>query len=246
MTNIIGLIPSRLGSKRLPGKALADISGLPVVIHVAKRALLSKSLSNVIVCTDSDEILAKCKNYNIDAIMTESHHKNGTERIASVAEDLEFDFAIDIQGDEPLVDPDHIDIVADNISNNERNIDILIPTLDVPFSVPETIVRVQSSISGRVMTLSRANIPHRYSLPVSTIQKHLSVIGFTKKALKRYSKLSPTPNEQSEDIELLRAIENDMRVYSLPINGNSFSIDVQDDLLRARVAMKSDSFFGKY
>ena len=246
MKKIIGLIPSRLGSKRLPGKALADISGLPVIIHVAKRSLLSKSLSKVIVCTDSDEIYSKCKSYNIDVIMTGSHYKNGTERIASVAEGQEFDFAIDIQGDEPLVDPSHIDIIAENISKNNRNIDILIPTLDVPFSVPETIVRVQSSVSGRVMTLSRATIPHRYSLPISTIQKHLSVIGFTKYALKKYRELGPTMNEQSEDIELLRAIENDMRVYSFPIKGNSFSIDIQDDLLRARVAMKSDKYFGKY
>jgi len=246
MKKIIGLIPSRLGSKRLPGKALADISGLPVVIHVAKRALLSKSLSKVIVCTDSDEIYNKCKSFNVDAIMTSSNYRNGTERIASVAEDQEFDFAIDIQGDEPLVDPDHIDIVADNLSKNKKNIDILIPTLDVPFSVPETIVRVQSSVSGRVMTLSRANIPHRYSLPISTIQKHLSVIGFSKYALKKYRELGPTINEQSEDIELLRAIENDMRVYSIPIKGNSFSIDIQDDLLRARVAMKSDKYFGTY
>ena len=122
----------------------------------------------------------------------------------------------------------------------------MIPTLDVPFSVPETIVRVQSSLSGRVMTLSRANIPHRYALPISTIQKHLSVIGFTKEALNKYSKLDPTPNETSEDIELLRAIENDMHVYSIPIKGNSFSIDVQDDLVRARVAMKTDMFFEKY
>ena len=246
MTNIIGLIPSRLGSKRLPGKALADISGMPVVIHVAKRSLLSKSLSKVIVCTDSDEIFAKCKSHNIEVVMTGSHFKNGTERIASVAEDIEFDFAIDIQGDEPLVDPDHIDIVANYISKNNREIDILIPTLDVPFSAPETIVRVQSSLSGRVMTLSRASIPHRYSLPVPTIQKHLSVIGFTKYALTKYSKFDPTMNEQSEDIELLRAIENDMRVYSIPIKGNSFSIDIQDDLLRARVAMKSDKYFGRY
>ena len=246
MKNIIGLIPSRLGSKRLPGKALADISGLPVIVHVAKRSLLSKSLSKVIVCTDSEEIYTICKSYNIDTIMTDSHYINGTERIASVADDLEFDFALDIQGDEPLVNPEHIDIVAEKISRNTRNEDILIPTLDVPFSSPETIVRVQSSLSGRVMTLSRANIPHRYSLPISTIQKHLSVIGFTKYALKKYIEFSPSPIEQSEDIELLRAIENDMRVYSIPINGNSFSIDVQDDLLRARVAMKSDRFFGKY
>jgi len=246
MTKIIGLIPSRLGSKRLPGKALADISGLPVIIHVAKRSLLSKSLSKVIVCTDSDEIYSTCKSFNIEVIMTGNHYKNGTERIASVAEDQDFDFALDIQGDEPLVNPEHIAIVAEHISKNNRNEEILIPTLDVPFSVPETIVRVQSSLSGRVMTLSRANIPHRYSLPISTIQKHLSVIGFTKHALKKYSQFDPTPNEQSEDIELLRAIENDMRVYSIPIKGNSFSIDVQDDLLRARVAMKTDKYFGKY
>ena len=96
------------------------------------------------------------------------------------------------------------------------------------------------------MTLSRAQIPHRYSKPASTIQKHLSVIGFTKKALLDYRKLQPTPNEQSEDIELLRALENDMKLYSTPIKGNSFSVDVEDDLLKARIAMKSDKYFGRY
>ena len=83
-------------------------------------------------------------------------------------------------------------------------------------------------------------------LTTNSIQKHLSVIGFTKNALKKYSELSPAPNEQSEDIELLRALENDMSLYSLPVEGNSFSIDVQDDLLKARVAMKSDKYFGNY
>ena len=96
------------------------------------------------------------------------------------------------------------------------------------------------------MTLSRAKIPHRYSLPVTTIQKHLSVIGFTKNALNKYADLEPTINELSEDIELLRALENDMKLYSIPVEGNSFSIDIQDDLLKARVAIKSDKFFGKY
>ncbi len=246
MSKIIGLIPSRLGSKRLPGKALADIAGLPVIIHVAKRALLSKSLSNVIVCTDSEMIADTCKKFNIDFAITESNFRNGTERIASVAKKLEFDFALDIQGDEPLVDPLHIDIVANLIAKNERNEDILIPTLEVPYSLPETIVRVQSSLSGRIMTLSRANIPHRYSTPVSTIQKHLSVIGFKRKALLEYSNLQPSPNEQSEDIELLRALENDMKLFSTAIKGNSFSVDVEDDLLKARIAIKTDKYFGRY
>ncbi len=246
MKRIIGLIPSRLGSKRLPGKALADLSGLPVVIHVAKRALLSKHLEEVIVCTDSQEIKDKCVQFNVKSILTNGDYRNGTERIASVADKYEFDFAIDIQGDEPLVNPYHIDLVAENIARNKNKADIIIPTLEVPYTCPETIVRVQSTITGRIMTLSRANIPHRYAVPISTIQKHLSVIGFTKNALKKYAKLEPTINEQSEDIELLRALENDMNLYALQVEGNSFSIDVQDDLLKARVAIKSDKFFGKY
>ena len=90
------------------------------------------------------------------------------------------------------------------------------------------------------MTLSRANIPHRYSLPVSTIQKHLSVIGFTKNALKKYSKLSPTPNEQSEDIELLRAIENNLNLGTFAIKGSDFAVDVNQDLMRAIDIMPKD------
>ena len=246
MNKIIGLIPSRLGSKRLPGKALADIAGLPVVIHVAKRSLLSKFLDRVIVCTDSKEIAYKCSEFNIDVTLTDSGFKNGTERIASVIDKYDFEYALDIQGDEPLVNPEHIDTVAENISRNNNNEDIIIPTLEVPFNSPETIVRVQSSLSKRIMTLTRACLPHRYSMPVATIEKHLSVIGFKKEALRKYSKLEPTPNELSEDIELLRALENDMRLYSLPVEGNSFSVDVQDDLLKARVAIKTDKFFDKY
>ena len=219
---------------------------MPVVIHVAKRALLSKKLDAVIVCTDSREIASKCEEYNVKVLITSDKFRNGTERIASIIENLEFDYAIDIQGDEPLVNPEHIDYVAESISKNTKGEDIVIPTLEVPFSSPETIVRVQSSLTGRIMTLTRASIPHRYSIPITTIQKHLSVIGFTKKALIQYSQLDPTPNELSEDIELLRALENDMKLYSLPVEGNSFSIDVQDDLLKARVAMKTDKFFGSY
>ena len=152
-------------------------------------------------------------------------------------------YVIDIQGDEPLVNPSHIDYVAENISKNYKNAEIIIPTLDVPYGAPETIVRVQSSLSGRIMTLTRSNIPHRYSIPVSIVQKHLSVIGFTKNALLKYDSLEPSPNEQCEDIELLRALENDMNLFALPVE-KFFSVDVQDDLLKARVAMKTDKFLG--
>ena len=246
MSQIIGFIPSRLNSTRLPGKALAHIEDMPVVIHVAKRSMLSSKIDKVIVCTDSAKIAEECKKYEIDFELTGSNFKNGTERIASVARKFDFDYAIDIQGDEPLVDPEHINLVAKAIETNARNEDIIIPTLEVPYTSPETIVRVQTSLSGRVMTLSRSQIPNRYSKPLPFVQKHLSVIGFKKDALEKYSTLEMSPNEECESIELLRALENDMRVFSLKMRGDSFSVDVQDDLLKARVAMKSDKYFGNY
>jgi len=242
----IGLIPSRLASTRLPGKALAEIEGIPVVIHVAKRALLSQNLDSVLVCTDSHEIAEACSDYNIDFKITPSSFVNGTERIASVAKDLDADYFLDIQGDEPLLNPSHIDKVSYFLRSSSSSPDIVIPTLETSYSSPETIVRVQSSLTGRVMTLSRAQIPHRYSQSTSFIQKHLSVIGFTKSALIKFAQLPPSPYECIESVELLRALENDMKVYSLSVSGNSFSVDIEDDLSRARVAMKTDKFISLY
>ena len=244
MPKVVGLIPSRLSSTRLPGKALADILGLPVIVHVALRAKIASSLDRVIVCTDSQKISDVCRKYNIEALLTDSCFLNGTERIASVSEATGADFVVDIQGDEPLINPEHIDAVADAIQSS-RSIDIVIPTLKVPSSSPQTVVRVQSSLSGRIMTLTRATLPCPYSSPSYFIDKHLSIIGFTRQALSVYSALAPSPNEQVESIELLRALENDMNLMALPLDGDSFSVDVQDDLVRARVAMESDSLFAK-
>ena len=158
----VGLIPSRMGSQRLPGKALALIENIPVVVHVAKRAQFAKQLESVIVCTDSVEIINACNEYEIQTIKTGEHFRNGTERIASVAKELNAELYIDIQGDEPLVDPEHIDKVATYLSKNKDKCDIVIPTLEVPYSSPDTIVRVQTSTTNRVMTLSKSMIPHRY------------------------------------------------------------------------------------
>jgi 3-deoxy-manno-octulosonate cytidylyltransferase (CMP-KDO synthetase) len=244
--SVIGLIPSRLASSRLPGKALALIEDIPIIVHVAKRAQLSRSLDRVIVCTDSHEIAEVCTRYSIPSILTNSVFLNGTERIASVASDLECDYVIDIQGDEPLLNPHHIDQVVNELLGNDSTPDIVIPTLKVPYSSPETIVRVQSSISRRVMTLTRSSLPHRFAHTTSFIEKHLSIIGFTRDALHRYSLLPPSSFETIESVELLRAIENDFNVISLPLSGDSFSVDIEDDLLKARIAMKSDTFIAFY
>lgn len=243
---VVGLIPSRLGSSRLPGKALALIEGMPIVIHTAKRAQLSSLLDDVFVCTDSQEIVEACDQYSVKSILTPNTFSNGTERIAYAAELLNYNFYIDIQGDEPLLNPSHVDSVIQCIVNNSRNEDIVIPTLEVPYSVPSSIVRVQSSVSGRVMTLTRANHPYKFSAVTQFVCKHLSIIGFTKSALKFYSTLNESYFESVEGIELLRAIENDMNVFTLPLKGDSFSVDIEDDLLKARVAMKNDKILSSY
>ena len=236
----IALIPSRLESKRLPGKALLDIDGLPIVVHTAKRAQLSKNISEVYVCTDSDQIINECKKHQIETIKTESHFVNGTERIASIAHNFNDSIIVDVQGDEPLINPKYIDKLVDAHLNHSENPEVIIPTIEVPYNSNETIVRVISASSGRVMYLSRGNIPYSYKTKISLVSKHVSVISFTSKALKKYSSFNPSSLETIEDIELLRALENDMRVFSIKLAGKSFSVDVDDDYLKSKIAMLSD------
>ena len=243
-----GLIPSRISSTRLPGKALADIEGLPLVIHTAKRAQMASHLSDVYVCTDSDRIADVCAKYSVNVIKTSSECVNGTERIAEAAKNLRHDYFVDIQGDEPLINPEHIDAVVDVLTREPRTFkfDIILPVLRVPYSARDSVVRVQLSQSNRVMTLSRGNIPYVYGHNAQYTFKHLSIIGFSRISLELYSKLPPSEYEQIENIELLRALENDMIILALPLNGDSFSVDLQDDLDRARLAMRNDPFFGLY
>ena len=190
MEQFIGFVPSTLNSPtRLPGKALSEIEGIPIIVHVVKRASLSSNLKKIIVCTDSDRIAEICRKFNIDVELTNNEFRNGTERIASIANKYNFNFAIDISGEEPLLDPDHIDIVANRMLLKDSFADIVIPTLEVPYSSPETVIRVQSSKTQRIMTLTRSYLPNRFSKPTPFIHKHLPLIGFTKKALEQYGKL---------------------------------------------------------
>ncbi len=243
---IIGLIPVRLESRRLPGKALLDLDGYPIIVHTAKRASLAKKLDEVFVCTDSNEIIEICNNFQIKTIKTSSNFSNGTERIASVSDKFEDSLIIDIQGDEPLIDPEYIDELVDSHLNHPSKPDIIIPTIEVDYDSPNTIVRVLVSQSGRVMYLSRSKIPYNYIDNHTKIKKHVSVISFEASALNKYSSFKKTEYEKVEDIELLRAIENDMKVYSIPLKGGSFSIDINDDYIKAKVMILSDKIRNLY
>ena len=246
MKKIVALIPTRLESKRLPGKALLYIDKYPIIVHTAKRAMLSKSVKETFVCTDSEEIIKVCKKFNVPTIKTGKNYKNGTERIASVAKKFKDYLIVDVQGDEPLTNPRTIDKLVNFHLNSRFKPEIVIPTRTMSHDSSETNVRVLSSKSNRIMYLSRAKIPYNYKNSESFVQKHVSVITFTYKALLNYKKLKPTKFEEIEDIELLRAIENDMRVFSFKIKESSFSVDINDDYLKAKIAMNEDKYSGKY
>ena len=243
---ILALIPSRLESKRLPGKPLLDIDGYPIIVHTAKRAMLSKMVDEVYVCTDSIEIIDVCKKNQIQTIKTKKNFKNGTERIASVANKFKNYLIVDVQGDEPLTNPNTIDKLIKFHLKNKYKPEIVIPTRIMSYNSSNTMVRVLSSKSNRIMYLSRANIPHNYKKSVSFVDKHVSVITFSYSGLMKYKKLKESTFESIEDIELLRALENDMKVFSYRIKEKSFSVDINDDYLKAKIAMNEDPYRNKY
>ena len=242
---VIGLIPSRLSSTRLPAKALLKIDGLPLVVHTMKRAQLAESLDEVYVCTDSEKIAEVVQEHGGKYIMTRADHRNGTERIAEAAEHLEADFFIDVQGDEPLLDPNNIDdVVVEH--QNHLEWDIVLPSL--PIDKPETqhICKIVHDINFRILYLSRAVIPQPFKHRPDYYLKHLSIISFKSQALKHYSTLQPSNLELAENIELLRAIENGMNVGTVHLKGDSFSVDIKNDFDKAVERMANDEVRKRY
>ena len=238
---VVGLIPSRLRSTRLPSKALLMIDSLPIIVHTMKRAQLAKSLDDVYVCTDSEEIANVVRSHGGKSIMTRSEHTNGTERIAEAAESLDADLFVNVQGDEPLVDPSHIDrVIAEHAKHPEW--DILVPSLPIARPEDPHIVKIVHDVNYRIIFMSRSVIPQPFYHRPSFFLKHLAFISYKPEALQKYASLKPTPLQISESVELLRALENGMVLGTILLDGDSVSVDIKEDYTRAKVLMMSDEF----
>ncbi len=240
----VGLIPVRLNSSRLFRKALLEIDNIPMVIHTYKRSLLSKKLSDLYICTDSREIIKIAKKYKCKFILTGSN-KTGTDRISEAAQIIkkQYDLYIDIQGDEPLVDPKHIDRVIEWHTKNMM-FDIVVPSLKSKNIETPHIVKIVKS-KKKVLYLSRSLVPYPFKKN-NTYLKHLSVISFRPESLKKFKKLPQSPLEKIEGIELLRALENNMSIGTFNLKGSSFSVDTKDDFLKAVKFMNFDKIRSKY
>lgn len=241
----VALIPVRLNSTRLFKKALLEIDNIPMVVHTYRRALLSKKISDVYICTDSNEIIKIIKKYKCKYIKTGSN-RTGTDRISEAANKLKsnFDLIIDVQGDEPLIDPNHIDKVIEWHSKN-KNFDIVVPHIKTKNIDTPHIVKIAQS-KNKVLYFSRSLIPYPFSEKKNVYNKHLSVISFKPDILKKFRKLPTGVIEKIEGVELMRALENNMLVGTFNLKGSSFSVDTKDDFLKASKFMNIDKIRKKY
>lgn len=237
---ILGLIPSRLNSRRLKNKSLIEIDGLPMIIHTLKRAKLAKRLDKVIVCTDSIKIKSVVENHGGTALMTSKKHQNGTERIAEIAKKFKCKLVVNIQGDEPLVSPSDLNqLVAFHLKN--KNFDIVLPSVRSKNQFnSRNVVKVVKSKKNRILYLSRSSIPCEYSKKNDCFLKHYSIISFKPKKLFEFSNFNKGELESIEGVELLRALENDFSVGTYVIKNKSFAVDVKEDLIKAIQIMPSD------
>ena len=208
---------------------------------------MSKLLDDVIICCDDIKILNVAKKFNAKAILTSKKHKNGTERIAEgfSRQKKKYDFIVDIQGDEPLLNPKHIDQVVKFHRKNSKT-DIILPSLKLKNADNSNIVKVITDIADNIIFLSRLKLPLEFKNEYKNHKKHLSIISFTPSALIKFAKSKKTPLERSEDVELLRALEIGLKMKTLLLKGDSFSVDVPPDYERAIQEFKKDKLFQNY
>jgi 3-deoxy-manno-octulosonate cytidylyltransferase (CMP-KDO synthetase) len=242
---VVGLIPSRYASTRLPAEALLPIDGLPVVVHVYKRSKLAKTLDEVCVCTDSERTGEVVQQYGGKVAYTSSEHPTGTDRIAEVARSLDADFIVDIQGDEPLISPYNIDAVVE-FHRQHPEFDIILPTLSLDNPISPHLVKVVTDSRNRVLFISRNVIPYPFKRSPSKYLKHLSVISFKPDALQRFGASPQTELELVEGVELLRALELGMSIGTVELEGDSFSIDIEEDHEKAKIHILNDELRGRY
>lgn len=238
--SVVAVIPARYGSSRLPGKALADIGGVPMVVRVWRQASKARSLSRVLVATDDERIAHAVREAGGEAEMTMSTHQSGTDRIAEVAGRIGAEIYLNVQGDLPFMEPADLDALATPMQADST---IAMATLATPFlSVAEwrnpNKVKVVCDDRGDALYFSRSPIPYLRDgagLPPHALH-HIGVYGYRRGFLLEFASLKPGILEQVEKLEQLRAIERGHRIRVVMAAAPPLEVDTPEDLARANAA----------
>lgn len=245
MSKTLGIIPARWGSTRFPGKALHLIAGKPLLQHVWARSRLAKSLDQLIIATEDFRIAEAAFEWGAEVAMTSGKHSSGTDRVAEVAAKArEFDHIINIQGDEPLIDPKLIDRLAGEL-RRDRKLEMI--TAAHPFDDPSEAesphqVKVVVNLKGDALYFSRAAVPASGSggqtaglksgpsgRGLSLFLRHQGIYGYSRDLLLRFVRWKPSPLERKETLEQLRALENGVRIQVIITRSGSPGVDTPED-----------------
>ncbi len=240
-TAVVGAIPARFGSQRLPGKALHPLAGKPMVEHVYRRAARAKGLDRVVVLTDDERIARAVEFFGGEVEMTPTDCASGTDRIAWAARNWNCAAVINIQGDEPLIDPEGIGRVASHLRTHPHDpivtlaADALAGDLDSP-----SVVKVVLDRDGYALYFSRAPIPFPRHPGGATPLRHLGLYGYQRAALLALAQLPQTPLEKSESLEQLRALENRMTIKVLTGARPSWGVDTLEDAVHVEERLRRE------
>ena len=256
----LGVIPARYGSTRLPAKALATLNGIPLIQHVYQQARKAAQLTDVVVATDDERIARVVEGFGGRAMMTDARHRSGTDRVAEVARQRDEQVILNIQGDEPLIHPEQIDQVAACLLAHRA---VPMATVMTKLTRAEdaanpNVVKVVVDQDGYALYFSRSPIPFvrpptgsrvkgqgsrdEQTPPPSTLHpspyfKHIGLYGYQREFLLRFPSLAPTPLEQAEQLEQLRALEHGYTIRVLETAHDTISVDTPDDLQRVEALL---------
>jgi len=250
---IVAIIPARFASSRLPGKPLSDIHGKTMIQRVHDRARAATTVDRVVVATDDERIARVVRSFGGEAVMTSPDHPTGTDRIAEAARGIAADVVVNVQGDEPMVDPAGIDAAARALLDDPS---LPMATLSVPLRTVEemlapSVVKVVADADGNALYFSRSPIPHvrrgaggdlraaaEAAVARGLARKHVGLYAYRRDALLRFASLPPSPLEEAEGLEQLRALHHGMRIRVVPVDEESgVAVDTPDDLERVRALL---------
>ena len=239
---ILGIIPARYASTRFPGKPLADIAGKSMIQRVYEQALQAERLSEVVVATDDERILLHVNGFGGRAILTGEQHQSGTDRCAETIEKLPgFDYAVNIQGDEPFIHPGQIDLLCSCFDSSDSGLATLVKKIDSDDDlVNPNIPKVVLNTNTEAIYFSRTVIPHLRGKPLNewllhqTYYKHIGIYGYRADVLKKVSRLPVSVLESSEALEQLRWIENGLRIKVAITEKETHAVDTPEDLEKIR------------
>ncbi len=232
------IIPARLASSRLPNKVLAPIGKYPMVIQTALRV---KDVDDVVIATDSKEVIDVAKKYNIKALLTSSSHKSGTDRIYEAAKKLNLDkdeIILNVQADEPFIEKEVVKALFNLTKKFQHNKEVIATTcykeITKEKALDPNVVKVVASQDDFALYFSRSLIPYNRGNKIISYNAHLGMYGFTLKKLELFCQMKESKLEDIEKLEQLRILENNYKIALVKVKSNSFGIDTKEDLLKAR------------